>query len=78
MAGVGNFVSNNHVVAMDVHSKSSDSCFSAQVDALLTTEASDGLEVTPKLSQIGLLTPSGPPPRSVSRRHTREQCSLHG
>jgi hypothetical protein len=46
MAGVGNFVSNNHVVAMDVHSKSSDSCFSAQVDALLTTEASDGLAVT--------------------------------
>ena len=27
-------------------SKSSDSCFSAQVDALLTTEASDGLAVT--------------------------------
>ena len=31
---------------MDVHAKSSDSCFSAQVDALLTTEASDGLAVT--------------------------------
>ena len=46
MAGVGNFVSNNHVVAMDVHSKSSDSCFSAQVDALLTTEASHDLAVT--------------------------------
>lgn len=45
-AGAGNFVSNNHVVAMDVHAKSSDSCFSAQVDALLTTAASDGLAVT--------------------------------
>lgn len=45
-AGVGNFVSNNHVVAMDVHAKSSDSCFSAQVDALLATGASDGLAVT--------------------------------
>lgn len=45
-AGVGNFVSNNHVVAMDVHAKSSDSCFSAQVDALLSTKASDGLTVT--------------------------------
>ena len=45
--GVGNFVSNNHVVAMDVHAKSSDSCFSAQVDALLaTTGDSDGLAVT--------------------------------
>ncbi|GAB3569308.1 hypothetical protein GCM10027405_32280 [Arthrobacter alkaliphilus] len=45
-AGMGNFVSNNHVVAMDVRSKSSDSCFSAQVDALLSTEASAGLAVT--------------------------------
>ncbi|WP_457964941.1 right-handed parallel beta-helix repeat-containing protein [Arthrobacter sp. D1-29] len=45
-AGVGNFVSNNHVVAMDVHATTSDSCFEAQVDALLTTAASDGLSVT--------------------------------
>ncbi|UZX01471.1 right-handed parallel beta-helix repeat-containing protein [Arthrobacter sp. CDRTa11] len=45
-AGVGNFVSNNHVVAMDVHATSSDSCFEAQVDALLTTAALDGLAVT--------------------------------
>ncbi|MGO4249319.1 right-handed parallel beta-helix repeat-containing protein [Paenarthrobacter sp. RAF54_2] len=46
LEGTGNFVSNNHVVAMDVHATSSDSCFSAQVDALLTTGASDGLAVT--------------------------------
>jgi inulin fructotransferase (DFA-I-forming) len=46
VAGVGNFVSNNHVVAMDIHSTSSDSCFEAQVDALLTTEAANGLAVT--------------------------------
>jgi len=39
-------VSNNHVVAMDVDSASSDSCFEAQVDALLTTGASDALAVT--------------------------------
>lgn len=45
-AGVGNFVSNNHVVALDVHSTSSDSCFEAQVDALLTTQAADSLAVT--------------------------------
>lgn len=45
-AGAGNFVSNNHVVALDASPKSSDSCFSAQVDALLTTEASTGLSVT--------------------------------
>jgi hypothetical protein len=45
-AGAGNFVSNNHVVAMDVSAKSSDSCFAAQVDALLTTEATEGLAVT--------------------------------
>ncbi|MDQ0692085.1 right-handed parallel beta-helix repeat-containing protein [Arthrobacter sp. W4I7] len=46
MAGAGNFVSNNHVVAMNVDSSSSDSCFEAQVDALLTTGASDALAVT--------------------------------
>lgn len=46
LSGTGNFISNNHAVAMDVHAKSSDSCFSAQVDALLTTEASNGLEVS--------------------------------
>ncbi|MGZ8690974.1 MAG: NosD domain-containing protein [Aeromicrobium sp.] len=45
-AGAGNFVSTNHVVALDASPKTSDSCFSAQVDALLTTEASAGLCVT--------------------------------
>ncbi|WP_324651676.1 NosD domain-containing protein [Georgenia sp. H159] len=45
-AGGGNYISSNHVVAMDVDTTSSDSCFSAQVDALLTTEASDALTVT--------------------------------
>ncbi|NSX38217.1 right-handed parallel beta-helix repeat-containing protein [Pseudarthrobacter oxydans] len=45
-AGTGNFVSNNHVVALDVDSTSSDSCFEAQVDALLATKASEGLAVT--------------------------------
>lgn len=44
--GAGNFVSANHVVALDVHARSSDSCFSAQVDALLTTAASEDLAVT--------------------------------
>lgn len=46
MDGSANYVSTNHVVAMDVHAKSSGSAFAAQVDALLTTEASDGLSVT--------------------------------
>lgn len=45
-SGTGNFVSNNHVVALDVHAKASDSCFEAQVDALLTGGSSDGLPVT--------------------------------
>ncbi len=45
-AGTGNYISSNHMVAMDVHAKSGDSAFSAQVDALLTTEASTGLIVT--------------------------------
>ncbi|WP_248928561.1 NosD domain-containing protein [Paenibacillus hamazuiensis] len=45
-SGNGNYISNNHVVATEVHAKISDSCFSAQVDALLTTEASEPLTVT--------------------------------
>ena len=45
-AGSGNFVSSNHVVALDVNAKSSDSAYAAQVDALLATESSEGLAVT--------------------------------
>ncbi|MCM3601072.1 right-handed parallel beta-helix repeat-containing protein [Robertmurraya korlensis] len=46
VSGSGNYISNNHVVATEVHAKISDSCFSAQVEALLTTEASGPLTVT--------------------------------
>jgi inulin fructotransferase (DFA-I-forming) len=46
MAGGGNYVATNHVVALDVHAKSSGSAFAAQVDALLTTEATAHLAVT--------------------------------
>ncbi|MCP1157080.1 right-handed parallel beta-helix repeat-containing protein [Bacillus infantis] len=46
VSGSGNYISNNHVVATGVDAKSSDSCFSAQVEALLTTEASERLTVT--------------------------------
>lgn len=46
VSGNGNYISTNHVVATEVHAKISDSCFSAQVDALLTTEASEPLTVT--------------------------------
>ena len=46
ISGNGNYISNNHVVATEVHAKISDSCFSAQVDSLLTTEASEPLTVT--------------------------------
>ncbi|KRF42883.1 NosD domain-containing protein [Paenibacillus sp. Soil787] len=46
VSGNGNYISNNHVVATEVHAKISDSCFSAQVDALLTTEASEPLTVS--------------------------------
>ncbi|MBE1875975.1 right-handed parallel beta-helix repeat-containing protein [Myceligenerans pegani] len=45
-AGSGNYVSSNHVVAMDVRAATSDSCYAAQVDALLATDASDGLAVS--------------------------------
>ena len=46
VSGKGNYISNNHIVALDVNAKTSDSCFLAQVSALLTTEASENLTVT--------------------------------
>jgi len=46
LAGSGNYVSTNHVVALDVRTKPNDSAFSAQVEALLTTEAAGVLQVT--------------------------------
>lgn len=45
-AGSGNYVATNHVVALDARTGSSDSCFEAQVGALLTTEGSQELTVT--------------------------------
>lgn len=44
-AGSGNYVATNHVVALDKSTASSDSCFQAQVGALLAAPASQGLEV---------------------------------
>jgi Periplasmic copper-binding protein (NosD) len=46
VSGSGNYVASNHVVAMDVRARTGDSAFEAQVDALLTTEASTHLAVT--------------------------------
>lgn len=45
IAGSGNYLASNHVVARNVDATSSDSCFEAQVDALLATEGSRGLVV---------------------------------
>lgn len=44
-SGSGNYVAANHVVAKDVRAGSGDSAYAAQVDALLTTSASDDLAV---------------------------------
>jgi hypothetical protein len=46
VAGEGNYVSTNHVVALDVATKPNGSAFSGQVEALLTTEAVGILPVT--------------------------------
>lgn len=46
LSGAGNFVSTNHVVALDVPTKPHGSAFSGQVEALLTTEATGILPVT--------------------------------
>ncbi|GAA1684282.1 right-handed parallel beta-helix repeat-containing protein [Microbacterium lacus] len=43
--GEENYVSSNHIVATDVVSIASESCFEAQVDALLTTRGSRALAV---------------------------------
>ena len=44
--GSGNYVATNHVVALDASATTSDSCFEAQVGALLTTQSSQALVVT--------------------------------
>lgn len=44
-AGSGNYITGNHVVALDAETKSGDSAFDAQVDALLATEALHHLPV---------------------------------
>lgn len=44
--GTGNFVSSNHVVALDARATTGESAFSAQVDALLATTAPERLRVT--------------------------------
>jgi inulin fructotransferase (DFA-I-forming) len=41
------------MVALDVNATSSDSCFEAQVDALLATGAADGLTVTAVQVDVG-------------------------
>ncbi len=45
VAGTGNYVATNHVVASDVSASSSGSAFEAQVDALLSTAVSSSLDV---------------------------------
>lgn len=53
VSGSGNYVATNHVVAKDVSATQSDSCFTAQVDALLTTEGSLELAVTTVMVDAG-------------------------
>lgn len=45
-SGSGNYIATNHVVAKSVDATANESCFEAQVDALLATESSEGLAVT--------------------------------
>ncbi|PRB40587.1 fructotransferase [Arthrobacter sp. MYb23] len=72
--GTGNFVSNNHVVAMNVHATTSDDCFEGQVDALLTTNAADALAVTAVLvdpeSSRNTILDSGSEPQVLADRTT--------
>ncbi|MFJ4287516.1 NosD domain-containing protein [Paenarthrobacter nicotinovorans] len=72
--GTGNFVSNNHVVAMNVQATASDDCFEAQVDALLTTDAAKELAVTAVLvdpeSARNTILDSGRDPQIIADRAT--------
>ncbi|EOH77768.1 NosD domain-containing protein [Enterococcus malodoratus] len=45
VTGNGNYISNNHIVATKSELTSSDSCFASQVEALLTNDANEALEV---------------------------------
>ncbi|MBZ4486750.1 right-handed parallel beta-helix repeat-containing protein [Microbacterium sp. cx-55] len=45
VSGSGNYIATNHIVARDINASSSGSAFEAQVDALLSTAASDALDV---------------------------------
>ncbi|MGX6979401.1 NosD domain-containing protein [Vagococcus elongatus] len=45
VAGKENYISNNHIIATKAEVISSESCFSAQVEALLTTDSAESLEV---------------------------------
>ncbi len=51
--GRGNFVAANNVVASDVRPETGDSCFEAQVDALLSTDVAEALAVTTVLVDTG-------------------------
>lgn len=53
VAGSGNYVASNHVVATDVRAQSGESAYAAQVDALLTTAAARELPVTTVLVEQG-------------------------
>ncbi|SMH27844.1 inulin fructotransferase (DFA-I-forming) [Rathayibacter oskolensis] len=53
VGGSGNQVSGNHMVGKDVRAASGGSAFEAQVDALLSTEASDHLPLTTVLVEAG-------------------------
>jgi inulin fructotransferase (DFA-I-forming) len=45
VSGKGNYISNNNIIATETRATSSDSCFTSQVEALLTTEESAPLNV---------------------------------
>ncbi|MFH8253109.1 NosD domain-containing protein [Microbacterium sp. B2969] len=54
-SGRDNYIATNHVVAMDVASRSNDSCFEGQVDALLATDDSHDLVITTVQVDAGAL-----------------------
>ncbi|MFB2597072.1 NosD domain-containing protein [Herbiconiux sp. P17] len=73
VAGTGNYVATNHVVASDVNVSSSGSAFEAQVDALLSTAVSNSLDVVAVLadpeSPGNTILDSGTDAQIVADRH---------
>jgi inulin fructotransferase (DFA-I-forming) len=73
VAGGGNFISSNHMVAKDATARTGDSAFNAQVDALLTTETAADFSITAVMIDVqssgNTILDSGSAPQVIADRY---------